>query len=575
MFRWLLILLCLCSALQATRIEIEVTNLNEPSRLALHNLGYDIPASATEWKIITDDTSLSQFDGIPYSVIRDVRIDGYRSYSVLSTEMSNLAQTYPDICRLSSLGPSRGAMYADAGDVDYHAYAGNQVWCIKISDNPDVEEDEPNVYLSGNIHGNEMIAQEVTMDLLLTILEGYGTIDSITAMVNDNQIWMIPLINPDGQVYTWNSIQHRKNLRDGNANGIPDSSDGVDLNRNFGVVWGPNGTSSDPNSTIYNGPEPWSEPEVIYLRDLLREHNFWGGITYHSSGEWVLYPLGHLPGDCALDASVMNELAVRMAMMTPALQNDHYTPAQAVDFGYTCQGTMGDWGYAEQRLFSFTIELAQTYIPPATQVPTICDANRPAALMFVNRPKNAMITGHITDTEGNPVVADIHVREIDEQTGMTIVSPVQSDAMFGRYYRMLLPGTYHVVFRANGDSIEVNEVTVRNDSVTVLDAVFESTHNSSATAPEVTSRLRCWPNPFNPELHLDLSLSRPGHAQLNVYDLRGRHVHTLVDSHLIAGTHSLTWNGTNDEGHPLASGVYLLRCVTPDGAKTIKTVLLR
>ena len=93
----------------------------------------------------------------------------------------------------------------------------------------------------------------------------------------------------------------------------------------------------------------------------------------------------------------MDELAVNMAETIPKITGTgHYTPMQAVDFGYTCQGTMGDWGYAEQRIFSYTIELASTFIPPASQVNQICEDNLQAALIMLDRVNHSTVSGIVS-----------------------------------------------------------------------------------------------------------------------------------------------------------------------------------
>ncbi len=402
---------------------------------------------------------------------------GYRDYQTLTSELDSIASTYASITSLTSLGESRDFLYYLDGNDAYTDYQ-HEVWCLKLSDNPDTDEDEPNVLFAAEIHAREPIGLEVDMNLLYYLLEGYGNDDQITDWINSTQIWFVPLINPDGHklVIDGTHLMHRKNMRDNNSNGLPDLSatDGVDLNRNFGYVWGDNGSSNNPQSQLYHGPNAWSEPETVYIRDLIQAHKFYGGITYHSYGEYVLYPLGHLPGASSYDHAIMDELAVQMAAVTPKIGGSgNYQPMQSVDFGYTCQGTLGDWGYAEERVFTFTIELANTFIPPAYQVPTICEDNLAGALLMLDRVNYATVTGNITDTAGNPLEAEVHVAEIDEQSGMTPVEPVRSDSTFGRYYRLLLPGSYTFTFSKQGYfSQNASAVVVTDSAITRLDIVL-------------------------------------------------------------------------------------------------------
>ena len=409
------------------------------------------------------------------SRIRDMA--GYRDYDDTIAELQQIAADHPNISELTSLGNSTAYEYYLEGNENYADFQ-HQIWCMKISDNPLVEEDEPNVFFGSAIHARETISLEVNMHILNYLVSSYGIVDSVTAWIDNNQIWFIPIINPDGHkvVTEGHYTMHRKSLRDNNENLMPDFSniDGVDLNRNFGYVWGFNGASGNPSASIYHGPNAWSEPETQYMQTLLTSHKFYAGITYHSYGEWVLYPLGHLSGACSYDHEVMDELAVEMAETIPKLSGSGtYTPMQAVDFGYTCQGTMGDWGYAEERIFSYTFELATSFAPAASHVDGICEDNLQAALLMIDRISKSTVTGNITDESDNPVIAEVHITEIDEQTGMTEVEPVRSGSTFGRYYRLLLPGSYTFTFSYPGyEDVTVENVLVTSNAVTELNIQF-------------------------------------------------------------------------------------------------------
>ncbi len=428
--------------------------INEKQIAYLQNNQYDFEILSTEEQRLRD-------------------IAGYRNYQEVTEELQLIASANPDITQLTSLGNSTCHDYFIEGDDDYYDFQF-EVWCLKLSDNAQVNEDEPNIFFAAEIHAREPISLEVDMYILNYLVSNYGVIDSVTAWIDSTQIWFIPLMNPDGHKLVtegWHT-SHRKNMRDNNVNGIPDYStvDGIDLNRNFGYVWGDNGASNDPNSNTYHGPIEWSEQESVFARDLIYAHKFFAGITYHSYGQWVLYPLGHLPGACSYDHEIMDDLAVDMAITIPRISGGGtYTPMQAVDFGYTCQGTMGDWGYAEQRIFAFTVELASTFIPPESQVDQICEDNLQAALIMLDRVNHSTVTGLITDGNNEPIIAEVYVTEIDSASGMTSVEPVRSDYDFGRYYRLLLPGSYTFTFhKENCADIIKRNIIVSDDYVTEL-----------------------------------------------------------------------------------------------------------
>ena len=479
-----IILLFLILSMQAEDLLIRQESLNPKLKkwLEIRNLSERIIYNR-EYVDILANQEIIEFledENYHYEVIKteeQIRrnLENYRSYDQTYQELHDYAINYPEITSLFSLGNSTCYNYYLNGNDNYEDFQ-HEIWCLKVSDNPGQEEDEPNIFFASAIHAREPISLEVVMGFLEDFFENYGSDPEINSFVENNQIWFIPLINPDGHklVYEELHLSHRKNMRDNNENFLPDYSttDGVDLNRNFGYVWGSNGTSSNYISSIYNGPEPWSEVEVQYLRDLIQERKFWAGSTYHSQGEWILYPLGHLPGVCSYDHEIMGDLAETMAATIPKIHNPgNYTPAQAVNFGYTCQGTMGDWSYAEERVFGYTIELADEFIP---EYPTqICEDNLQAFRVMLNRLNNRLLTGHVTDPWGTPIEAEVNVVQIDEQEGMTDVEPYLSGELFGRFWRPLLTGSYDVDFICDGyETVSYEDIEINEEGITELDVIM-------------------------------------------------------------------------------------------------------
>jgi len=506
------------TALSAYQI-ISINNADESLREMLKKNNIEIimsSANGTFLEAIVGDSLLNYLDSAAYTyqvlqTEEEIRryLTAYHSYDQVVDKLENIAADHPEFADLFSLGPSTCKIYFEQGYSSYADYQ-HEVWCIKLSDNPNIEEDEPNVYFGGLIHAREAISLEVTLFILDYLADNYGIDPDVTNWINNTQIWFFPLINPDGYkiVYDQINTMHRKNLRDNNNNHSPGSStDGVDLNRNFGYVWGSNGTSSTPSNDLYHGPYAWSEIETTYLRDIIQARRFAGGITYHSHAEQVLYPLGHLPGACSYDHLIMHDLATEMAVTIPKITGTgHYQAEQAVDFGYTCQGTMGDWGYAEERLFSFTIELATQFIPPQSQIAEICQDNLQAALIFLDRVHHSTLTGHVTNAQGNTLEAEILIEGIDDATGMSQVEPYSSSQLFGRFDRMLLPGNYTVTFSKDGYiSQTIENVMISENNNTSLEVVLQANfpQNLTISVSENSVALN-W-------LHV------PGAVQYNIY----------------------------------------------------------
>ncbi len=84
-----------------------------------------------------------------------------------------------------------------------------------------------------------------------------------------------------------------------------------------------------------------------------------------------------------------------------------------------------------------------------------------------------------------------------------------------------------------------------------------------------------YPNPFNPETKFSFDLTFPTHVSLAIYNVAGQKVATLVDAYLNVGTHTVTWDGTNERGETVSSGIYFYRVVTEENAVTKTMILMK
>jgi hypothetical protein len=98
---------------------------------------------------------------------------------------------------------------------------------------------------------------------------------------------------------------------------------------------------------------------------------------------------------------------------------------------------------------------------------------------------------------------------------------------------------------------------------------------SVAPQPVATALHANYPNPFNPQTTLRFDIARAGPVSLEIYDLAGRRVITLVNESLPAGAHQRQWDGRDELGRTLSSGVYYGRLTTVEGAQMIKMTLLK
>ena len=175
-----------------------------------------------------------------------------------------------------------------------YSLEGRPILGVKISDNVETDEDETEIYFNSLIHAREPIGLEITLDLMHQLLDNYGIDPDITAFVDETEIWITPIINPDGYVFNETTNPSgggmwRKNMRD---NG--DGSYGVDLNRNWGFLWGYDDIGSTPDGydETYRGTGPFSEPEMQAVHNFINAHDFPVIVNYHSYGNMYIRPWG-------------------------------------------------------------------------------------------------------------------------------------------------------------------------------------------------------------------------------------------------------------------------------------------
>jgi len=433
------------------------------SEIKYHELlaqGYDVVITQTEQQMKNNLNELTD-------------LDGYVDYEQMLAELQQIELDYPNTCKLYDIGESRGKQYSDAGNSNYDDYY-HEIWAMKVSDNVEIEEDEPSIYYLSEHHAREPISLEVNMAVLNHIIDNYGTDPEITDNVDNTQIWFVPLVNPNGHKIVTDEIytMWRKNICDNNGNGSINTGyyaeDGVDPNRNYSWEWG--GASTDWTSETYQGTSAFSEPETQAVEALIDNHHFVAGISYHSYSELVLYPFGYEDGVVAPDHAALEELAIDMAVTIPGQYGGNYTPMPGWDL-YPCTGTTDDYTYGTHGVFSFTIELATEFIPPAGQVAGICEDNIEAAMILLDRVNGSILTGHITDADTDePIEAMIFIDGIDD-IGV-YREPYMSNEEFGSYYRLLTNDTYNVTISAYGYDSQTYEDVVIDDDVTLLDVAL-------------------------------------------------------------------------------------------------------
>ncbi len=320
--------------------------------------------------------TLETFNFYPYKQ-KEVSLQGgingrYHSYAELERELLALQDSYSHIARVTDLGDS---------------LEGRNIYALKISDNVYQDEQEAELFFVGCHHAREWISVEVPFLLGKYLVENYETNSQVKDLVDQCEIWIVPLLNPDGLEYSIHFYRYwRKNRRD---NG--DGSFGVDPNRNYSYNWGLDneGSSPFPSSNVYRGTSAFSEPETQVIRDLFAERNFQAVISYHNYSQVILYPWGYTNQPTAED-QLLDQIAADMSGLIQSVNGNIYEYGQAGVDLYLTNGGMIDWTFGTYNIPSYTLEL-----PPIDQehggffnaeedIQPIFNENLPAMLYLID-----------------------------------------------------------------------------------------------------------------------------------------------------------------------------------------------
>jgi len=324
------------------------------------------------WKLQVVIEDLEQY--FEENIDVDGNLGAYHTYEEMVEEMRLIAERYPEITRLIDIGDSWEKT---------QGMADRDIWAIKISNNPDLEEDdEPDVLIVGCHHARELISVEIPLAIVRALTDKYPADARIKYLVDNREVWIIPMLNPDGHVYVEevNSTWRKNRNTNGNSNSL---YQGVDLNRNYGFKWGYDNTGSSPQakSETYRGTAPFSEPETQAIKDLMEEHDFALGLSYHSYGNSFLFPWGYIDEDTE-DNTVFERLGRIYC------KKNEYIYGNAKDgIIYNTNGDMDDWTYGEQetknKILGMTVEVGDSFQPPSSEIPKLVGENLEPALRLI------------------------------------------------------------------------------------------------------------------------------------------------------------------------------------------------
>lgn len=315
----------------------------------------------------------------------------------------------------------------------FTTHEGRPIYWLRISNNPDVDQPlKPQMLTTSVHHAREPGGLSATIFYMWYLLENYATDPRVKAIVDNSELYFVPMVNPDGYLQNIATDPSgggmwRKNKRDN-----LDGSFGVDLNRNYGHTWAYDDFGSSPVTTsqTYRGTSAFSEPETQAIKWLAENHNFSFNLNFHTYNNALIYPWGHIYSTLTPDSA---EFSAYGAHITEDNNYRYGTCDQTLS--YVSNGDSDDWMYGEQtsknKIFAFTPEIGDDddgFYAPIANIQPDCEKNVSTNLHTAE----LMLTyAHLTPTDDKILIAPsgyLHydLQRLGLQSGATYTVSIQS-----------------------------------------------------------------------------------------------------------------------------------------------------
>ncbi|MAO71112.1 MAG: hypothetical protein CMD02_01210 [Flavobacteriales bacterium] len=355
----------------------------------------------------------------------------YPSYPEYMNMMTAFADSFPDICKLHYLGTLN---------------SGREILIVQISDNVGVKENEPSFLYTSSMHGDELSGYVLSLRLIDYLLNNYGENNKITYLIDEIDIWINPLANPDGAYYggnqnVWSAIRYNSNF--------------IDLNRNY----------PDPEDGPHPDGNPYQQETNIFL-GLADTINFNMAANMHSGAEVCNYPWdtwGNLTSDNNWWQYVTEQYADSCQMNSSSgYFNDLNNGITNGWDWYEVDGGRQDYMNYFRYCKEFTLELSNDKTPNPNDLPDLWEANYPSLLNYMEQSLFGL-RGTVTDSiTGNPLKVRVEISGHDIDS-----SHVYSNLPIGNYHRYLYQGNYNITFSKVGYHSKTKNVTILNNSTLI------------------------------------------------------------------------------------------------------------
>ena len=287
---------------------------------------------------------------------------GYLTYQELLEQLDSMAQLYPHL-----ISPRK------AIDSTNLTHENRPIYWVRISDNPTVDENEPEALYTALHHAREPLSLSQLVYYMWYLLENYATNPEVQYIVNHAELYFVPCVNPDGYVYNENIQPNGGGMWRKNRRNNGDGTYGVDLNRNYAYAFAHNNTGSSGTTLdeSYRGTAAFSEPETQNIRDFCLAHDFQFSINYHTYGDALIYPW-------AYNSQLTPDSTAFKAYVQVMTRDNGYAHGSNMEtLGLNSNGDADDWLYGEQNLKNKTLALtaevsSNSFWPPSTTILEHC-----------------------------------------------------------------------------------------------------------------------------------------------------------------------------------------------------------
>ena len=427
-------------------------NRKEFSTFSNYKLDYSVLTAPSELKLVKMSNSPNEV--LSWNV--------YPTYTAYETMMQQFASDYPQICKLITIATLN---------------SGRKILALRISDNVNVEENEPEFLYTSSIHGDETTGYILMLHLADSLLRGYGTSDRITNIVNNSDVVICPLANPDGTYAAGNTTINGATRYNANS---------IDLNRNYPDL--------DPIEGQHPDGNMW-QPETLAFMNFADQNSFTMGANFHGGIEIVNYPWdtwAKLAPDDAWWRLVSREYADTVHKYAPWNYMNELDNGITNGYAwYRITGGRQDYMNYFQYCREATIEISDTKLLPASQLIAHWNYNYRSFLNFIEQAGYGL-RGLVTDAQtGAPLNAKIFISGHDKDS-----SQVYTDSQVGDYHRLLKGGSYNVTYSASGYLSETIQVQVTDRQKTVLNVQLTAGSKGTNTPDEnLQSGITVYPSP--------------------------------------------------------------------------------